>query len=199
MQTNTVMHARSMRLHRFGFSHTLQALLSGLEGNQNHIQQSVFPQGQAVSILLKGELFLWACGGICQLCFFFFSAVCPKGTARECYCFLRCRFCHHSLVGLGAFLRLPTDLRESATAACVGVGCVGAHIRDRVQHPHVKKTLYLSQQYMFLAFSLSSPPSPGAVVGICSSRMVDQKHTVLQLPARIIRFVLPCVVTQAMM
>lgn len=132
-------------------------------------------------------------------CAFFFSAVCPKGTARECYCFLRCRFCHHSLVGLGAFLRLPTYLRESATAACVGVGCVGAHIRDRVQHPHVKKTLYLSQQYMFLAFSLSSPPSPGAVVGICSSRMVDQKHTVLQLPARIIRFVLPCVVTQAMM
>lgn len=82
MQTNTVMHARSMRLHRFGFSHTLQALLSGLEGNQNHIQQSVFPQGQAVSILLKGELFLWACGGICQLCFFFFSCV-PQGNSQR--------------------------------------------------------------------------------------------------------------------
>ena len=136
----------------------------------------------------------------CVLFFFlFFSAVCPEGTAGECYCFLRCRFCHRCLVGLGAFLRLPTDLRENAAAACVGVGCVGAHICDRVQHPHVKKNVYLSQQYMFLAFSLSPPTPPGAVVGICSSLMVDQKRTVLQLSARIIRFVLPCVVTQEMM
>ena len=93
IQTNAVMHARSMHLHRFGFSHTLWALLLGLEGNQNHIQQSVFPQGQAVSILLKGELLLWASGGICQLCrfgfflfvcfvLFFFSCV-PWGNSRR--------------------------------------------------------------------------------------------------------------------